>query len=510
MTEDFAAPSVMEMEEIYHNTRTAPTEPLPQRPPISRGRYFVISHALGSVSKLAKPIPQDPKQPVFLEEPRTTKVHPSVPEIPRDPISVGLDLEEAEPEVPAPNLREPVLAVPKLYPVYLVDKLEPSAHSLPGLSLPKWLTPQNPSLETVDIVDMKVSEELSAAEVASPISHLVREERVKREEMPPPPLAMEEGKKEAMGISSLASPPKRMHPVMTKLGDVVPPAPSSGAAVHLVKKESIPDALPPLQGEKSSPAISSSHMAAPPQREPLAADISHSSEMVLGQSHRNAETEEERLSIPPPPDAQDATATSAALSEAKTHGERKAPLKPPKMASHPESTASAPIMPGHRMEPSPLDVPTSPPHPSPSGRFHLVEQIIQKLETMQSVQGEQRITLHLQPEHLGDLYVSIAIEKDHISAHILAESRIVQQAVVESKEQLRTALAQRGFILDGLDVSLNHGGAERRFPSPLPEPYLHALFSGRPIRMREPATSVQLIQARIHGRYISGRLNYVA
>jgi hypothetical protein len=139
-----------------------------------------------------------------------------------------------------------------------------------------------------------------------------------------------------------------------------------------------------------------------------------------------------------------------------------------------------------------------------------VEQIIQKLETMQSVQGEQRITLHLQPEHLGDLYVSIAIEKDHISAHILAESRIVQQAVVESKEQLRTALAQRGFILDGLDVSLNHGGAERRFPSPLPEPYLHALFSGRPIRMREPATSVQLIQARIHGRYISGRLNYVA
>lgn len=181
-----------------------------------------------------------------------------------------------------------------------------------------------------------------------------------------------------------------------------------------------------------------------------------------------------------------------------------------KQDAAPKAEPAAHALPAHRSETSAPVASTRPPDSPSQDQFHMVEQIVRKLEALRLTHGEQRMTLHLQPEHLGDLRLTVAVEKDHVTAHILAESQIVRQAVEESKEQLRTALAQKGFTLDGLDVSLNHGSAERRFPSPLPESHLRPLPSARPILMPESEPSAPLTLVRVRGGYASGRLDYVA
>jgi flagellar hook-length control protein FliK len=99
---------------------------------------------------------------------------------------------------------------------------------------------------------------------------------------------------------------------------------------------------------------------------------------------------------------------------------------------------------------------------SPSTSFHdrlrVVEQVAERLETMRLTQGRQEVTLHLRPEHLGDLRLTITTDGGNVSAQIVAENGMVRQSVDEGREHLRAALEQKGYTLQGLDVSVSQGG----------------------------------------------------
>ena len=71
--------------------------------------------------------------------------------------------------------------------------------------------------------------------------------------------------------------------------------------------------------------------------------------------------------------------------------------------------------------------------------------------------------MHLKPEHLGELKLTILADQMNVIAKIVANNSMVREIVEHAREQLRDALGQKGFTLQGLDVTLNQNGAERRF-----------------------------------------------
>lgn len=266
-----------------------------------------------------------------------------------------------------------------------------------------------------------------------------------------------------------------------------------------------------LQSERQAPVKQTSNMSSPQSQVHVTPDALIPLEVPLDTAKKDTLSDNEALHMTTSSRSQQAV-HSAFIdnSESEIAGVRKAHFKNQTLTSKAETATQAHTLSVHRVEMLAPVAPMRPPDVLFQDRLHIVEQVVRTLEALRLTHGEQRMTLHLQPEHLGDLRLSVVVEKEHVTAHILVESQIVRQAVEESKEQLRAALAQKGFTLDGLDVSLNHGNAERRFSSPLPESYLRPAPLERPILLPEPEPSVPLMQAGVHGRYASGRLDCVA
>lgn len=104
---------------------------------------------------------------------------------------------------------------------------------------------------------------------------------------------------------------------------------------------------------------------------------------------------------------------------------------------------------------------TPPVFPASTGidRAHLAQQLSRHIESMRLSSGNGEMTLRLSPEHLGGLHLSIASSANGVAARIVVETTQAQQAVEGARDQLRTALENRGLSLASLDVSLNQGGA---------------------------------------------------
>lgn len=154
----------------------------------------------------------------------------------------------------------------------------------------------------------------------------------------------------------------------------------------------------------------------------------------------------------------------------------------------------------------------NPEHPTPHAdpeRARVVEQVTQKIETLRLSHGRQEITLHLHPEHLGELRLTVVADRESVTARIVADTPFVRQAMEESREHLRAALEQKGFTLQGLDVALNQGGGERRFAPFLPETGSPSPRGSHPTAdaAAEPAPVSAMLRAP--GRQ-NGRLDYQA
>ncbi len=151
-----------------------------------------------------------------------------------------------------------------------------------------------------------------------------------------------------------------------------------------------------------------------------------------------------------------------------------------------------------------------PPAAGQQDRVRVVQQVLQKLETMRLTQGRQEITLHLKPEHLGHLQVTIVTDRENVFARIVAETSQVRQAVEMGRDALRDALEQKGLTLQHLDVSSQqgHGGGRQM-------PFVPELFasSARPYRMPGIPEAGEIETPRPFGvtpSRLAGRLDYVA
>lgn len=143
-------------------------------------------------------------------------------------------------------------------------------------------------------------------------------------------------------------------------------------------------------------------------------------------------------------------------------------------------------------------------------RVRVVDQVAQKLDTMRISNGRQEVTVHLRPDHLGDLRLTIVADRQEVTARIVAETAAARDAVQEGLEQLRSALEHKGYSLQGLDVSLG-GAGQQRMPLFQQEP---ARVPGSPANMRaqqevQSATSADL-GARTMAALSAGRIDYQA
>jgi flagellar hook-length control protein FliK len=107
-------------------------------------------------------------------------------------------------------------------------------------------------------------------------------------------------------------------------------------------------------------------------------------------------------------------------------------------------------------------------------RYHVVEQVLHRIETLHLAHGRQELVLRLHPEHLGEVRLTIEAEGTDVAARIVTDTPLARQAMDAGREDLRAALEQRGFHLMQLDVSLDQRGGGGRFlpfpPDPPPSP----------------------------------------
>lgn len=102
------------------------------------------------------------------------------------------------------------------------------------------------------------------------------------------------------------------------------------------------------------------------------------------------------------------------------------------------------------------------PHLDTGQRAEVAEQVAQHIDTMRLASGRHEVTVHLRPDHLGDLRVTIVADRQEVTARIVADTAAARDAVTEGHERLRSALEQKGYSLQGLDVSLG-GSSHQRF-----------------------------------------------
>jgi flagellar hook-length control protein FliK len=79
-----------------------------------------------------------------------------------------------------------------------------------------------------------------------------------------------------------------------------------------------------------------------------------------------------------------------------------------------------------------------------------VENVTRLVESMrvQVRQGVQEASVRLNPEHLGEVTISIRVERGAVSAVVHAETPAVQQWLESQEEKLRSGLADQGLNLE--------------------------------------------------------------
>jgi flagellar hook-length control protein FliK len=140
----------------------------------------------------------------------------------------------------------------------------------------------------------------------------------------------------------------------------------------------------------------------------------------------------------------------------------------------------------------------------------VVEQVAQKLDMMRLANGRQEATVHLRPDHLGDLRVTVIADKHEVVTRVVAETAAARDAVMEGRDRLSATLEQRGYSLQGLDVSLSNGGQRPFMPyqQPQEQPVRQPVHAGP---VADSGTNPQPVIPRTSAAPIlNGRLDYEA
>jgi flagellar hook-length control protein FliK len=86
--------------------------------------------------------------------------------------------------------------------------------------------------------------------------------------------------------------------------------------------------------------------------------------------------------------------------------------------------------------------------------FEVVRQVVAQAKFITTPTGEQRLTMHLRPEHLGQLDLRIILNHGEMQIYARVESATAQQALENHIGLLREGLEKQGIALDRLEISI--------------------------------------------------------
>ncbi len=87
---------------------------------------------------------------------------------------------------------------------------------------------------------------------------------------------------------------------------------------------------------------------------------------------------------------------------------------------------------------------------------NIMNQVIDGTKThINNLQGVENITLRLKPAELGQVDLKISIEKGILLAQFQVESKIVKEALESNMADLKQALEEKGYSVEGFQVSVN-------------------------------------------------------
>ncbi|MDR1830899.1 MAG: flagellar hook-length control protein FliK [Candidatus Fibromonas sp.] len=86
--------------------------------------------------------------------------------------------------------------------------------------------------------------------------------------------------------------------------------------------------------------------------------------------------------------------------------------------------------------------------------FEVIKQVVARAKFITTPTGEQRLTIHLRPEHLGQLDLRITLSRGEMQIHARVESPTAQQALENHIGLLREGLEKQGITLERLEVSI--------------------------------------------------------
>jgi len=146
-----------------------------------------------------------------------------------------------------------------------------------------------------------------------------------------------------------------------------------------------------------------------------------------------------------------------------------------------------------------------PAEPSPRGIFPdrsmLAHQVAERLQTLRG--GEvQEIVLRLQPEHLGEIRLTVHAERGELWLRFETAHPGIKQILESAQPQLKEILSDRSIALGGMQVFVQHqGSGQRHLPWTVPGP----ARQGTPwATVSEPA-----IQTPAHTTSLTRMLDYV-
>lgn len=111
---------------------------------------------------------------------------------------------------------------------------------------------------------------------------------------------------------------------------------------------------------------------------------------------------------------------------------------------------------------------------------HLMESISRSVASSQP--GRYAVTLHLHPEHLGEVRLKLNVIGREVVTMLEVTTTAAKQALEQRGEELRQGLREAGLTLSGFEVNTGQGGQSRQ------QELLEALLWERR-RSRTPSTA---------------------
>ncbi len=86
--------------------------------------------------------------------------------------------------------------------------------------------------------------------------------------------------------------------------------------------------------------------------------------------------------------------------------------------------------------------------------YEVIRQVVARAKFITTPTGEQKFTIQLRPEHLGQLDLRITLNRGEMQIHARVESAVAQQALENHIGLLREGLEKQGITLERLEISI--------------------------------------------------------